>query len=202
MPKRARTSYTTPDSQTAADKMAIDQLVRDSPALPMAAQGTNRPFQYEILARMPAGLLPSIWAPQTQRSIKVSLCVPDADEECPLTLDKISESKLEFLPSTTFLKHSPFHTKILLPCGHGFHAMALIYHWCKSTMLCPCCRAGIKRRASIDCLPEHFRQEMESRVATTLREEEEEEVSTDTVAFIAMLQTTIVFENWGLMGNL
>ena len=101
-------------------------------------------IQYDIVERSPTSRLSgsSLWTEPKRKFLTVSLCIPEPDEECPLTLDKITDSKLEFLPDTTFLKDNPLHTKMRLPCGHSFHAMALIYCWCKTNMLCPPPLAG------------------------------------------------------------
>ena len=90
--------------------------------------------------------------------LNVVLSDPEKDDECPLTLDSISNDALDFLPSgSSFLEGSPSYKKMCLPCGHSFGALNLIYHFLKNNMQCPCCRAGPTDRAAVSSLPKHLR---------------------------------------------
>ena len=105
-------------------------------------------------------------------SVTATLSIPTEDEECPLTLDLISQSQLPFLPEKTpFLLDRPQHTKLTLPCGHAFSAMTLIYNFCKNNMVCPCCRAGEDVKADTNCLPPHLRAEFKAQIQKTLEAE-------------------------------
>jgi hypothetical protein len=106
-------------------------------------------------------------------ALTVTLSIPRDDDECPLTLETIRASRLDFLPDAVFCPERPQHSKLTLPCGHGFHALSLLYSWCKNGMRCPCCRAGHKGRADPACLPGHFRAAMADRVRETLGTERE-----------------------------
>ena len=123
------------------------------------------PFTYELIAKPEAG----------KRGAKVStvvtLSIPSPEEECPLTLEPIAQSKLDFLSDTPFVSDRPLHSKLTLPCGHSFHALTLVYSWCKNDMLCPFCRAGHKGKADPACLPIHFKAQLAERVRTVLEEE-------------------------------
>ena len=113
------------------------------------------PFDYELV---------SVQKDARKYNMTVTLSIPAADEECPVTLDLISESKLSFMPDVPFLLDRPEHSKLTLPCGHVFSAMTLIYNFCKNSMVCPCCRAGSEVRANISCLPRHLRAEFKAHI--------------------------------------
>jgi hypothetical protein len=138
----------------------------DSPSAP--------PFTFEILAKAEAGK-----PLQGRVSTHVTLSVPSADEECPLTLEPISQSKLECLDAP-FVTDRPLHTKLTLPCGHSFHALTLIYSWCKSDMRCPFCRAGHPNKADPACLPPHLKTEISQRVTTVLEQERQSDARAET----------------------
>ena len=144
------------------------------------------PFEYVIICKAPP--VPAGEAPVNGRNNKrkgdgrpstvVTLSIPALEDECPLTLDNIGQSKLDFLPDTSFMEDRPLHTKLTLPCGHSFCAMVLVYSWCKNNMTCPCCRAGHQHKADPTCLPGHFGPTMATHVKSTL---EEERVSDESV---------------------
>lgn len=95
----------------------------------------------------------------------VGLSVPGADEECPITQEPMATYDLEFLPGVTFRKEEPHYRRMQLECGHAFSAMALTYHFFKNGMLCPLCRSGSDERLSVACVPNHFRKNMQKRLA-------------------------------------
>lgn len=132
------------------------------------ARDAASPFAFKVVAkRGQRGVLPP--------TLTVTLSIPAEEDECPLTLDTIKASKLEFLPDTPFCQERPQHSKLTLPCGHAFHALSLLYSWCKSGMRCPCCRAGHEERADPACLPRHLRSAVADRVQATLTSERSEE---------------------------
>jgi len=137
---------------------------------------SKNPFNYELSSKG-----------TNKYCITASFSIPAEDEECPLTLDKISESKLCFLPETPFLLDRPKHCKLTLPCGHSFSAMTLVYSFCKSGMVCPFCRAGKDTRADIDCLPRHLRADFKAHLQQVLRQELDED---DDSAFHDLISTT------------
>ena len=132
---------------------------------PMESPSTS-PFTYEIMGKSEAGK-----ALDRRVSTTVTLSIPSADDECPLTLEPISQSKLDFLPDAPFISDRPLHSKLTLPCGHSFHALTLIYSWCKNGMSCPFCRAGHPLKADPACLPTHLKSELAERVRSVLEEE-------------------------------
>ncbi len=130
------------------------------------APNTKGPFNYELI---------SIEKNGSKYSVTAAFSIPGTDEECPLTLDLISESKLSFLPDTPFLLDRPEHSKLTLPCGHVFSAMTLIYNFCKNSMVCPCCRAGKEVRANVSCLPRHLRADIKAQIQRIRWQEERDE---------------------------
>ena len=133
----------------------------------------------------------------TGQSTRATLTVPEADEECPLTLSPISEDCLDFLPGVRFLLPLPEYTKLSLPCGHGFGAMNLLYHFARRDMRCPCCRAGHEKKLDVDCVPMHFRTRFVARVEQAAREDRDEMEAADAqVARAANAQEAF---GWGNM---
>lgn len=165
MRKRAHESDTEPD--TTKTLLAL-------PAKPMKRKPvrlTPPPTQrhYEIRFKRPS---------MEYGSFIVTLSAPEAEEECPLTLDAIAASSLEFMPDVTFLKRFPNLKKMTLPCGHSFAAMPLFYHMCKNNQLCPCCRRGEEGKICADSIPQHFRERFLERIVSQdiqQRLEEEED---------------------------
>jgi hypothetical protein len=93
----------------------------------------------------------------TAKWITGILSVPSPDEECPLTLDKMSDYSLEFLPDQAFMDRLPGYRKLTLPCSHSFSAMAIVYHFARNNLQCPMCRSGHMERMSDSCIPSHIR---------------------------------------------
>jgi hypothetical protein len=135
-------------------------------------------------------------------SIEVTLTPPSPDEECPIALEAISTAELSFLPGCSFFKDRPDYSKMTLPCGHSFSAMVLIYNWCKSNMLCPCCRRGLDCRANINYLPTHFREQIKAQVASSLTAERIEDERESIQAILDMTPMTLSFADLAIEGCL
>lgn len=117
---------------------------------------------------------------QNGRKMDVTLEPPAEGEECPLTLGPIADDTLDFLqPTTTWFVSFPDVKKAVLPCGHSFGALNILYHFARRNMLCPCCRAGIDSRLAFRCIPPLFRNLMESRILRELRTDTDELVESD-----------------------
>ena len=129
--------------------------------------------------------------PDDIKTILVTLSKPSPEDECPIALEAISTAELSFLPGCSFLKDKPDYTKLTLPCGHSFSAMILIYNWCKSNMLCPCCRQGLDRRANANYLPTHFREQIKTHLRTTLSAERDEDELDSIQAILQMTPMTM-----------
>lgn len=117
---------------------------------------------------------------QSGRKLDVTLEAPAEGEECPLTLAPIADDTLEFLqPTTTWFVSFPDVKKAVLPCGHSFGALNILYHFARRNMLCPCCRAGHDTRLAFRCIPPLFRNLMEARILRELRTDTDELVESD-----------------------
>jgi hypothetical protein len=144
--------------------ISFDHLVQSDPNTPPPM---TAPFTFNLKSK-PTG---ENRRKPTRHTIQITLSVPSEQEECPLTLESIAESKLPCLPDTPFIQDRPLHSKLTLPCGHSFSAMTLIYSFCKNNMTCPCCRAGKEVQADTICLPLHFRSRIKAHIQRTLEAE-------------------------------
>jgi hypothetical protein len=157
------------------------------------------PFAYELLAAEKnhhRGIRPSRY------SVTATLSIPAENEECPLSLDLISKTHLPFLPENTpFVLDRPLHSKLTLPCGHGFSCMTLLYNFCKNNMTCPCCRAGSAERMDVGCLPRHLRAKFNAQISETVSREtrEQEAENLITVAgFVSVMPYHVLAGNGSL----
>lgn len=117
---------------------------------------------------------------QNGRCLRVRIEVPAEAEECPLTLGRIAEDAVDFLqPTTTYFTAFPAARKLVLPCGHGFGALNLLYHFARRSMTCPCCRAGLQARLSLMSVPAHFRQMFSFKVSREDRADDQEQQEED-----------------------
>lgn len=119
--------------------------------------------------------------------MEVSLSIPNDDEECPMTLDSIKNYRLDFAENLYIDINNPSITKMTLPCGHSFSAMASIYYFCRHGLECPLCRCGVKVRLDGMCLPVHIRDTITQQVDKKDNEErmeEEQQNYRDTLAIM------------------
>jgi hypothetical protein len=149
----------------------------------------NQAIDYEVIC-LPG---PSEILPRDLKTLKVKLSVPGPDEECPVALETISTAELTFLPGCTFFQDIPQYTKMTLPCGHSFSAMVIIYSWCKNNMLCPCCRQGLKCKASVKHLPSHFKDQLAAQVSSSLQSERVEDERDNILSLLQMTPITTSF---------
>lgn len=131
--------------------------------------------------------------------ITLTLSEPAQDEECTITMEPIAEYRLPFVPksvkSTGLIKAQPALTKATLPCGHGFNALALVYHFMKNSMTCPCCRAGrANERMGEQFVPQHMRRFFSKQLALSRSEEEREQIATDALAAAQSLHYEVSYE--------
>lgn len=135
-------------------------------------------------------------------TITTMLAAPTPDDECPLTLEPIATSGLSFLPDCPFLDHAPLHRKMTLPCGHSFSAVPLLYHMCKNSMTCPCCRSGPDRPADFACIPAHFREQMSRHILSTSTAERREEERESVGIVVSLRRTNTSFVDIANRGEL
>jgi hypothetical protein len=126
------------------------------------------PFNFELVAHTKN---PHRGIKFNNYSVSATFSIPSEEEECPLTLEAISQSKLTFMPDVPFLLDRPQHSKLTLPCGHAFSALTLVYNFCKNNMVCPCCRAGKDVRLDVECLPRHLRSDFKAHIQQVTQQE-------------------------------
>ena len=191
--KRARYSKTDPRIDMSPATLSPERETSDSE------------FEYLLVSKARNERFSTRGAKPRRYSIEVIISIPVEDEECPLTLDSISESKLFFMPDTPFLKDRPKHTKLTLPCKHSFSVMTLLYSFCKNSMICPCCRAGEDIQADTCCLPPNLRAQFKSKIQETLeieRRHDESSAYQDVLNSFHLFGVTIPYEVLGSNGNL
>ena len=119
-----------------------------------------------------------------RKDLEVRLSIPEDSEECPMMLEPMKESELDFARGLTVIKDNPLVKKMTLPCGHSFSAMATLYHFGKSGLRCPLCRQGEDGTVNFESYPEHLANVMRTQVMTKLIEDQIEE------------ETRNVYEAW------
>lgn len=125
--------------------------------------------------------------------ISVVLSEPAEDEECMIALEPIKEYNLPFLPAgTTVWESNPALKKASLPCGHSFSALALLYHFAKNAMTCPCCRAGHDKVVLADSsLPPHIRRPITRHLLEVRVEETRDQIAADARVAMSTLQAEV-----------
>ena len=127
---------------------------------------------------------------ETCASVALTLSVPAPDEECSIGMDPIATYRLDFLPEKAcVLKKQPELAKASLPCGHGFNALALLYHFAKNSMTCPCCRAGhAGEQMGEQSIPSHIRRFFTKHLERGRAAETREQIASDALAATHMVQ--------------
>ena len=136
------------------------------------------------------------------KSLCLTLTEPEINEECAITMDPIVENRLPFhLPEPCVLLLSrPKLTKATLPCGHGFNALAVLYHFAKNSMTCPCCRAGHdKVQMGEPSIPPHLRRVFSQHLERVRAEETREQIASDAISATRALEQEV--RSLGMMGG-
>jgi len=124
--------------------------------------------------------------------LQVHISIPDGDEECSITLDRIADYQLHFLTEPhSFVQNKPILAKASLPCGHSFSALALLYHFANNTMSCPCCRAGPSAPICEQSIPSHLRKAIWNHMQKTREEERRQRVVEDSAAVAEMIEREV-----------
>lgn len=87
---------------------------------------------------------------------------------CPITMEPMSQSTVDFLTGKTarwFVPSMKHLVAIRLPCSHTFSAVPLACHFAISNCRCPICRAGHDGRLNCDQLPVHLQRSVRIHVA-------------------------------------
>lgn len=108
------------------------------------------------------------------------LCMQDLKEgdenECPIGMVPFDTVSIDCVGSDeTFLKSHPDRCIAVLPCGHMFGALTLVYQAMVVSMRCPMCRQGINRRMRPSCVPQHLRSIFMQGLNKVMEEEAREE---------------------------
>lgn len=151
-------------------------------------------------ARDPYNLM--VWSAvhlSSSAGIVLKLTAPEPDEECSITMEPMSDYRLPFIPEKFkqhhLIKDRPALTKATLPCGHSFSALALVYHFLKNSMTCPCCRAGpANERMGEQFVPSHIRRYFSKQLALSRTEEEQEQITHDAMAAAQLLHHEVSYE--------
>lgn len=129
------------------------------------------------------------------KTTRLVMSAPQPEEECCISMEPIAEytmgleQRANEPPVQSMVPQSPLLTKATLPCGHGFSALGLLYHFAKNEMTCPCCRSGHAReRMSRRSIPQHVRPALEQRMSKSREEERVEQILSDTVTVAAILE--------------
>jgi hypothetical protein len=136
------------------------------------------------------------WADKA-KSLALDLSEPAQDEECSIVLEKICDYRLPFVPEDPSslgcpLESQPHLTKASLPCGHGFNAMALLYHFAKNSMTCPFCRAGHEGVLMGELsIPEHVRKHFKTQLEKVRAEDQRERLAADTQTAVRLLEQEV-----------
>lgn len=138
------------------------------------------------------------------KTLVLALSEPSPEEECSITLEPMRDYRLPFIPEEAAncpVEGEPALTKASLPCGHGFHALALLYHFAKNSMTCPICRAGhAKLQMTEQSVPFHVRKHFSARLASLRAEENHEQIAADAMAAARMLELEVSrFNHSGFM---
>jgi hypothetical protein len=132
---------------------------------------------------------------QRGKQMEITLSEPSPTEECSITLEPIRDYRLPFLPPETpscVVVDEPGLSKASLPCGHGFNAMALIYHFAKNSMTCPICRAGHHHaQMAAQSIPAHARKHFVKHLDSLHTQEINEQITSDAILAARILEQEI-----------
>jgi len=130
--------------------------------------------------------------PIRRSKLTVRLHTPEPETECPILQQPIASAAFDLFPKP-YLSDQSTHTAMTLPCGHTFHAMALVYHWARNrNVLCPVCRAGPQHQQLVMAkLPKEWRYSMAARVRREQKHDKSEEENSNRLVAVQLQQGTI-----------
>ena len=76
----------------------------------------------------------------------------DRDAVCCITHEHVAEAETPGLPARWQVRGREYDS-LRTPCGHLFHASALMLHFLVNDMRCPVCRQGAAVKADLACVP-------------------------------------------------
>lgn len=127
------------------------------------------------------------------KTMSVVLSKPEPGEECMIAQEPMAEYRLPFLPGDAAVcDGKPELVKAGLPCGHAFNALALLYHFAKNAMTCPCCRAGHAKTVLADAsIPSHIRRAFTRHLLEARAEETREQIASDALLAMRTLEPEV-----------
>ena len=127
------------------------------------------------------------------KTILAVLSRPESGEECMIAQEPMEDYKLPFLPGDAAVcEDKPELVKASLPCGHSFNALALLYHFAKNAMTCPCCRAGHAKTVLADSsIPSHIRRAFTRHLLESRAEETREQIASDALLAMRTLDSEV-----------
>ena len=201
------TTTVTPVQRDAPDT-TVTPVQRDAPGTTVTQDGPLRKRRKAGPGRPPQGVpttdaatgqvslfVRSPGAFKRYKTMLLSLSEPAPDEECSITLEPMAEYQLPFLPPSLkegIVEGQPKLTKASLPCGHGFNAQALLYHFAKNSMTCPFCRAGHEKvQINEQSVPKHLRWLFTRHLESMKAQDSSEQVATDAAEASRMLEQEV-----------
>lgn len=116
-------------------------------------------------------------------------------DECPVSMERFEDCEVDFMQGERFLQCQPDLCAGMLPCGHVFGLIPLVYHMLVGDMRCPVCRGGHCRPLQARCLPLHLRARLSSRVKemrdNERREQEEQDREYASMIMIGSMEDEI-----------
>ena len=190
------------DGIPSAPHALLRVTIQSAPAVRPSKRARTKPVDaglttiYNPDEKTYALLVRSLGPVESCASIKIQLSVPASDEECSIAMEPIAAYKLDFLPpKACLIKNHPELTKGSLPCGHSFSALALMYHFAKNSMTCPCCRGGHEReKMGEQSVPPHLRKSFTKHLQQERARDTREQIAVDSLMASRMVQHEVSFD--------
>jgi len=112
-----------------------------------------------------------VWVSNLSEEVTVSLEEANKDDVCVLSQDLISTSTFDFengLEDSHYFPDDPEICKAVLPCGHSFSLLLLMFHFLCNSMQCPTCRRVFGSKMSLDSVPSHLREAFQKRLTKVM----------------------------------
>lgn len=108
--------------------------------------------------------------------------------ECPICCDEYDKGCVDCVASgTSLVPEDKALCAAVMPCGHMFSGIPLLYYMATESMRCPMCRYGCQNKTlRISCLPDHLSPAFQEKVRENLEREiqEQEEASLEAAAIL------------------
>ena len=127
------------------------------------------------------------------KTILLDMTEPQPGEECCIVMEPIADYIIDGMQALQgVIKEHPLLSKATMPCGHWFSAVALMYHFARNEMTCPCCRGGHSRvRMSRLLIPLHIRHAMVAQLKRSQDEERAEQIESDAAVVASILEREV-----------